>query len=221
MQAESRLRASFLGLLLVPLVLGAIYLQWTRERPGEPEHQDKVRETTVTVLTDNEATPDPVVTHTLTGLFIALPETIYGDECINFYPEGTRVVLADSKGDVLGKGTLGAGRVVENDLCAQAFQIALVPERQGYIVYFERRTPVNTYEFTLDDVQASDWHIEVLSRYRASVSAMGTGLVMAAQSTAAAHATREVEFEPAEPLSRWPGFRPSRWLRPGEYRVDG
>ena len=155
--------------VLVPLFVGATYLQPTGDRLDGLELRVTVLEATVATLAEAKGTGNPAdqsTTNTLTGAYIERPESIAGDQCTNYYPEGTNVFLTDWEGQVLGTGKLGAGSVVEDGLCAQPFQIDDVPEREGYVVYFNRRAPGSAYEFTLEDMQANNWNIEVHSRYR-------------------------------------------------------
>lgn len=155
----------------LPLLLGAGYFgsmyQSTEDRFNDLEGRVARLEATVAALSGEEgASADEPETHVLSGVYIERPEQIDGAACSNFYPEGTKVFLTDWTGEVLGSGELGVGTVIEDGLCAQSFRIDGVPERDGYTVNFERRTPGSAYEFTLEELQANDWAIEVRSRYR-------------------------------------------------------
>lgn len=157
--------------LFVPLLLVVGYFSGmfsTASRLDELESRVSSLEATVTVLSgdDSKNSSNTSNAHTLSGIYIERPERISGDTCSNFYPEGTKVFLVDWDDKVVGTGELGEGSTFEGSLCAQPFQIDDVPEREGYTVYFERRVAGSAYELTLEDIEESNWDIEVRSRYR-------------------------------------------------------
>lgn len=137
------------------------------DRVSNLEVRVTLLEATVEAMASGDAEEsDSSDTHKVTGEYIERPEAVDGQTCTNFYDSGTTVFLADFDGEVLGTGKLGAGSLLNNGLCSQPFEIKDVPERPGYVVSFERRAVGSSYEFTLEDVQGNDWHIEVVSRYR-------------------------------------------------------
>lgn len=145
----------------------ATHLKTTEDRLDDLELRITVLEATVAALADGgETSSGQSSTHTLSGAYIERPERISGNKCTNFYPTGTTVFLSDWEGEVIDTSKLGAGSVIEDGLCSQPFEIDDVPDHDGYTINFERRVAGSAYEFTLEDLRASNWDIEVRSRYR-------------------------------------------------------
>lgn len=156
---------------LLSLMLGAgvfgVLSQSTEDRISELEDRVLRLEATVEALSEYGGTSsDSEELHEVTGLYIERPEITAGNVCVNAYPEGTTVILSDVQGNVLDTGELGEGKLLSDGMCGQSFTFEGIPESDLYTFNVERRAIGSAYEITLEEMEESDWDIEIYSRYR-------------------------------------------------------
>lgn len=164
-------RRNFAISFMLSLMLGAgvisVLSQSTEDRVSDLENRVLRLEATVEALSEDSSTSDDhTELHEVTGLYIERPEITVGDLCVNAYPEGTIVILSDVQGNVLDTGKLGEGELLSNGMCGQSFTFENIPESLLYTFNVERRAIGSAYEITLEEMEKSDWDIEVYSRYR-------------------------------------------------------
>jgi hypothetical protein len=157
------------GPIVAGVVLYAGFMQSTDERLVDLEDRVLRLEATVSVLAQASQpvpTEQTAALHTITGVYLERPEQITGSECNTFYPTGTTVFLSDWDGQVLGTSELGDGVLGPSGLCSQPFDFTGIPDSPGYVFNIDRRVSGSAYEFTFEQLQESDWVMEVRSRYR-------------------------------------------------------